>query len=87
MSKVDNQRIAKNTVFLYFRMMLIMFVTLYTSRVTLKVLGIDNYGIYQTVGGVVTFLSFLSSLILRTGLWSRMCWSSSQLKKALRLRR
>lgn len=63
MSKVDNQRIAKNTIFLYFRMMLIMFVTLYTSRVTLKVLGIDNYGIYQTVGGVVTFLSFLSNAL------------------------
>ena len=56
----NNQRIVKNTVFLYFRMLLIMIVNLYASRVTLKVLGIDDFGIYQTVGGVVTFLAFLA---------------------------
>lgn len=55
MANKDNQRIAKNTIFLYFRMLLIMFVNLYASRVTLQVLGVDDYGIYQTVGGVVTF--------------------------------
>ena len=59
----NNKIIAKNTIFLYFRMMLIMVVTLYTSRVTLKVLGVDDYGIYQTVGGVVTFLAFLSNAL------------------------
>ncbi len=59
----DNERIAKNTIFLYGRMMLIMLVTLYTSRVTLQVLGIDDYGIYQTVGGVVTFLAFISNAL------------------------
>ncbi len=59
----NNKRIAKNTIFLYFRMMLIMLVTLYTSRVTLQVLGVDDYGIYQTVGGVVTFLAFLSNAL------------------------
>lgn len=59
----NNKRIAKNTLFLYFRMMLIMAVTLYTSRVTLQVLGVDDFGIYQTVGGVVTFLAFLSNAL------------------------
>ena len=62
MSNADNnKRIAKNTIFLYFRMMLIMVVNLYASRVTLQVLGVDDFGIYQTVGGVVTFLAFLSN--------------------------
>lgn len=59
----NNQRIAKNTIFLYFRMLLIMVVNLYASRVTLKVLGVDDFGIYQTVGGVVTFLAFLSNAL------------------------
>lgn len=63
MAESNNKRIAKNTVFLYGRMLLVMLVTLYTSRVTLKVLGVDDYGIYQTVGGVVTFLSFLSNAL------------------------
>ena len=58
-----NKRIAKNTLFLYMRMMLIMIVTLYASRVTLRVLGVDDYGIYQTVGGVVFFLAFLSNAL------------------------
>ena len=40
-----------------------MLVTLYTSRVTLKVLGIDDYGIYQSVAGVVSFLAFLNNAL------------------------
>jgi O-antigen/teichoic acid export membrane protein len=63
MADQNNQRIAKNTIFLYFRMLLIMLVNLYASRVTLKVLGVDDFGIYQTVGGVVTFLAFLSNAL------------------------
>ena len=55
--------IAKNTLFLYFRMMLIMFVSLYTSRVILQTLGVDDFGLYQTVGGVVALLSFLNSAL------------------------
>ena len=49
----SNKTIAKNTMFLYFRMMLTMLITLYTSRVILQVLGVDDFGIYQAVGGVV----------------------------------
>ena len=56
----DNKRIAKNTIFLYFRMFLIMGVTLYTSRIILQTLGVEDYGIYNVVGGVVTMFSFLN---------------------------
>lgn len=56
----NNKRIAKNTLFLYFRMLLIMGVSLYTVRVVLDTLGVVDYGIYNVVAGVVTFFSFLS---------------------------
>lgn len=59
----SNKTIAKNTVFLYFRMMFTMIVSLYTSRVILQTLGIGNYGIYQSVGGIVGFLSFINSAL------------------------
>ena len=49
--------------FLYFRMFLIMGVSLYTSRIILKTLGIEDYGIYNVVGGVVTMFSFLSGFL------------------------
>lgn len=55
--------IAKNTLFLYIRMFLVMGVSLYTSRVVLHTLGVENYGIYQAVGGIVGFLSFLNSAL------------------------
>lgn len=57
----NNKRIAKNTLFLYFRMILIMIVSLYTSRIILAELGITDYGIYNVVGGVVAMFSFLNS--------------------------
>ena len=64
MSQVsDNKRIAKNTVFLYFRMFIIMGVTLYTSRVVLDKLGADDYGLYNVVGGVVAMLGFLNGTL------------------------
>ena len=63
MGQSDNKRIAKNTIFLYFRMILIIFVSLFTSRVTLQILGVDDFGIQQTVGGVVTFLAFISNAL------------------------
>jgi O-antigen/teichoic acid export membrane protein len=57
----NNKRIAKNTLLLYFRMLLMMFVTLFTSRVILDKLGVTDYGIYNVVGGVVAMLGFLNS--------------------------
>ena len=49
----NNKRIARNTVALYFRLFLVMAVGFYTSRVVLKTLGVENFGIYNVVGGFV----------------------------------
>lgn len=57
----NNKRIAKNTVMLYIRMFLSMVVSLYTSRVILKTLGIGDYGLYNVVGGVVAMFSFINA--------------------------
>ena len=62
-NNTNNKTIAKNTMFLYFRMMFTMVVALFTSRVILQKLGVDNYGIYQSVGGIVGFLSFVNSAL------------------------
>lgn len=59
----DGKRIMKNTMFLYIRMLLVMGVTLFTSRVILDKLGIDDYGLYNVVGGVVGMLSFLTGTL------------------------
>lgn len=59
-SSQNNKRIAKNTLLLYFRMLLTLVVSLYTSRVVLGALGVEDYGIYNVVGGVVAMFSMLS---------------------------
>ena len=56
----SNKRIAKNTFILYLRMIFILCVGLYTSRIVLNTLGVEDYGIYNVVGGFVTFFSFLN---------------------------
>jgi O-antigen/teichoic acid export membrane protein len=56
----NTTRIAKNTLMLYFRQILIMLVSLYTVRVVLNTLGAEDYGIYNVVGGVVAMFGFLS---------------------------
>ena len=57
----SNRRIAKNTVYLYIRMLITMVVTLYTSRVVLQTLGVEDYGVYNVIGGIVVMFAFLSS--------------------------
>ena len=57
----ENKRIAKNTAMLYFRMIFNMGITLYTSRVVLNTLGIEDFGIYNVVGGIVAMFTFLNS--------------------------
>ena len=57
----NNIRIIKNTVFLYVRMIVILLLKLYTSRIILAVLGVADYGIYTLVGGVIIMFSFLNS--------------------------
>ena len=63
MSSVNNKRILKNTLFLYFRMIVVMAVNLYTVRVVLHQLGVVDYGIYNVVGGVVSMFSFINSTL------------------------
>lgn len=62
-SLVNNKRIAKNTLLLYVRMIVLMLISLYTVRVTLEALGVEDYGIYNVVGGVVAMFSFLKGAI------------------------
>ncbi len=56
----NNKRIAKNTAFLYIRMILVMAVSLYTSRVILQALGANDFGLYSVIGGVVALFSIIS---------------------------
>lgn len=65
MSKSSNKTIAKNTIFLFIRTLLVMGISLYTSRVVLSVLGVDDFGIYNVVGGVVSMLAFLNSAMVQ----------------------
>lgn len=57
----NNKRIVKNTSMLYVRMIIMLFVSLYTSRIILQILGVTDLGIYNVVGGVVSLLGFISS--------------------------
>ena len=57
---VKTKRIAKNTLVLYIRMIVVMLITLYTSRIVLKALGVDDFGLYNVVGGVVGLLTFFN---------------------------
>ena len=59
----NNKRIAKNTIFLYVRMIFVMGVTLFTSRVVLDKLGVVDYGLYNSVSGVVAMLMFLNGTL------------------------
>ncbi|NDV47272.1 lipopolysaccharide biosynthesis protein [Paludibacter sp. 221] len=61
MSENSNKKIAKNTVILYLRLFVTMLVSLYTSRIVLQVLGVQDYGTYTIVGGIVALFSFLNN--------------------------
>ena len=63
-SNANTKRIAKNTLVLYVRMFIMLAISLYTSRVILNMLGVDDYGIYNVVGGVVGMFAFLVALLL-----------------------
>lgn len=63
-TKSSNKRIAKNTMFLYMRMFVSIIVNLYTVRVLWQVLGIDDYGIYNVVGGIVLMFAFLNNAMI-----------------------
>ena len=55
----NKKRIAKNTVVLYIRMIVVMFITLYTSRIILSALGAEDFGLYNVIAGVVGLFLFL----------------------------
>lgn len=62
--EIDNtKRIVKNTIYLYFRMLIVMGVTLFTTREVLNILGVIDFGIYNVVGGIVSMFSFLSGTL------------------------
>ena len=81
----NNRRIAKNTLMLYFRMLFSMVVSLYTSRVVLNALGVEDYGIYNVVGGLVSMFSVisgsLSASILRFITYELGCGDKNRLNK------
>ena len=60
---VSTKKIAKNTLYLYFRMFLIMSISLYTVRLTLKILGVEDFGIFGAIGGVVAAFASLSAVL------------------------
>lgn len=60
MSAVNNRRIAKNSLMLYFRMAIVMIVQLYTSRIVLAALGVDDFGLWSVVGTLVVMVSFIT---------------------------
>jgi O-antigen/teichoic acid export membrane protein len=57
----NNRRIAKNTIYLYIRMLVTLIVSLYTSRLILRELGVEDFGIYNIIGGVIVLFSFLNT--------------------------
>ena len=59
----NGRRIARNAVLLYLRMFLLMLIGLFTSRVVLRELGVEDYGVWNAVGGVVTMFTFITGSI------------------------
>ena len=60
MYQSSNKRIIKNTLLLYVRMLFLVLISLYTSRIVLQTLGIEDYGINNVVAGIISFLGFLT---------------------------
>lgn len=60
-SSDNNKRIAKNTILLYMRMMVLMLIGLYTSRMILQSLGVENYGINNAIAGFLSMFGILTS--------------------------
>lgn len=60
-SKERNKKIVKNTLYMYGRMLIMLLLSLFTARIVFNTLGVNNYGIYGLVGGIIAFLTFLNS--------------------------
>ena len=61
MPTANNIRIAKNTMYMYLRMFVILLVSLYTTRIVFNTLGVQDYGIYNVVGGIIVFFTFINT--------------------------
>lgn len=59
----NNKRIAKNTLFLYMRMLLLLFVSLFTARIMLQALGVEDYGVNNVIAGIIVLFSFLNNTL------------------------
>ena len=59
-TSANNKRIAKNTLYMYIRMIVMMVISLFTTRITFNILGVDNYGIYNIVGSIIVFFTFIN---------------------------
>lgn len=59
----NNKTIIKNSIFMYLRMILLLVISLFTSREVLRYLGIEDYGIYNVIGGVVSFVAFFNNTL------------------------
>ena len=60
---INNKRVAKNTAYLYVRMLLTMVVSLFTARIVFRELGADDYGVYTAIGGIIATMSFVTSVL------------------------
>lgn len=60
-SSDNNKRVAKNTIMLYMRVMVLMLVGLYTSRMILQSLGVENYGINNVIAGLLSMFGIITS--------------------------
>ncbi|MCM1309957.1 MAG: lipopolysaccharide biosynthesis protein [Bacteroides sp.] len=60
----NNKRVARNTLYLYFRMIIVILVNLYVTRVVLEQLGVSDFGVYSAVGGLVTVFTFISNSMI-----------------------
>lgn len=63
---MSNKRIVKNSIYLYIRLVVTMFVGIFTSRFVLSALGVSDYGLYNVVGGVVGLMAFINTMLVTT---------------------
>ena len=66
MDNNQNKRIAKNTIFMYIRMAITMCIGLYTSRAVLQALGVEDFGLYNVIGGIVSMFIILNGAMVNT---------------------
>lgn len=66
MDNNQNKRIAKNTIFMYIRMAITMCIGLYTSRAVLQALGVEDFGLYNVIGGIVSMFVVLNNAMVNT---------------------